>query len=846
MKRLWERTIAALAAAGMSLMTFTAPLAGIAPAVPTVHAEDDYLLGDVNSDGLVNVIDAASVLMDAAESGASAGGQILTDAQRAAADVDSSGQVDAVDADYILQYASSLGAGYPDPWDLVLPSSVTQSTETVDLYLDRLELDLADVKSMEYKVPLTLHVAQAPPVTCFEFGLSVADGVKDIAVTPSTVAPYSAVSKNTVWLAAAMTRALKGDADVLTLELTLPDTAAPGDTFEVEFLLRSNGRTAFCSSRGGTNVDYRCSYAKGYVKIKGEAATTTTTTTTRATTTTTRATTTTTRATTTTTTTRPTTTTTTTATTTTTTTATPTEAKFVDGVNNWGFYNYQVGEPNDEYYISNDYLTKLLDGLKRGEQEDVKAILSGPHEGSCYGMAATSILSCYGILDAAQYQEGASFLSDIEAPVSDDVKSLINYYFALQVTDEVYQHTVQALYYKTEAQKIAQLLSQLEDGSPTLLTFFLGLGGGHAVVAYDVEYGSFVINKKAYNVKIITYDNNNIVYDDDYCMYINTSNSSWTIPGYRGASTADGGTLGLTTDDLGIINYHGYLQGASSTGLTEFIPILSSKAIAADFSLRRMSLNGSGWTLNAGSDDDIKMFSSYTAQDVESDIKFAIKGESKGVVMDLKQNEDIDMVMRYKNDRLLAEFADATEVVFDPSGYIEAAGDSSAYTLEILSNDGCAPTDWYRMRASGTAGEVTLRKADGGYLLSGDTLTDVTLFAESDDADPRLTFSTDAGEVFLYEIDEDTIGVSVDQDGDGTYETLIAQTSPRAVGDIDGSGTVDILDAIAINKSLLGGLTLKKSAKTASDVDGNGTIDTTDALNILKAVVKLVTLPVKI
>ena len=72
------------------------------------------------------------------------------------------------------------------------------------------------------------------------------------------------------------------------------------------------------------------------------------------------------------------------------------------------------------------------------------------------------------------------------------------------------------------------------------------------------------------------------------------------------------------------------------------------------------------------------------------------------------------------------------------------------------------------------------------------------------------------------------------------------ETTPGAIlyGDADESGVLDIMDVIAINKSLLGGLTLSDQGKTNSDVDRNGAIDTTDALNILKAVVKLVTLPV--
>ncbi len=72
-------------------------------------------------------------------------------------------------------------------------------------------------------------------------------------------------------------------------------------------------------------------------------------------------------------------------------------------------------------------------------------------------------------------------------------------------------------------------------------------------------------------------------------------------------------------------------------------------------------------------------------------------------------------------------------------------------------------------------------------------------------------------------------------------------TVPVAIlyGDADESGVVDIMDVIAINKSLLGSLKLGDMGKTNADVDCNGAIDTTDALNILKAVVKLVVLPVK-
>ena len=59
------------------------------------------------------------------------------------------------------------------------------------------------------------------------------------------------------------------------------------------------------------------------------------------------------------------------------------------------------------------------------------------------------------------------------------------------------------------------------------------------------------------------------------------------------------------------------------------------------------------------------------------------------------------------------------------------------------------------------------------------------------------------------------------------------------VGDLDGSGEADIMDAILLNKSLVGGLTLTDDQKAAADLDGSGSIDTTDGLLLLKAVVGL-------
>lgn len=64
-------------------------------------------------------------------------------------------------------------------------------------------------------------------------------------------------------------------------------------------------------------------------------------------------------------------------------------------------------------------------------------------------------------------------------------------------------------------------------------------------------------------------------------------------------------------------------------------------------------------------------------------------------------------------------------------------------------------------------------------------------------------------------------------------------------GDVDCNGKVEILDVIALSKSLMGAGTLTTEGAANADVDCNGAINTTDGLNIMKYLVKLIeSLPV--
>ena len=100
---------------------------------------------------------------------------------------------------------------------------------------------------------------------------------------------------------------------------------------------------------------------------------------------------------------------------------------------------------------------------------------------------------------------------------------------------------------------------------------------------------------------------------------------------------------------------------------------------------------------------------------------------------------------------------------------------------------------------------------------------------------------------FIYEIDQTTIGVAVDADGNGTYETTInvepekpsdpdtdSDDPPIMKGDVNGDGKVTAKDSMLIQRYAIHLVKLDDIQLTAADINGDNKVTNKDALAILR------------
>ncbi|MCQ2417941.1 MAG: leucine-rich repeat protein [Oscillospiraceae bacterium] len=618
--------------------------------------------------------------------------------------------------------------------------------------------------------------------------------------------------------------------------------------------------------KGSTAEAYAKKYSRTFIAL--DAVTTTATTTTTSTTTTTR------------------TTTTTTTTATTTTTTTTADRPYQMEYDAWNFINNKrvlgiaAVDPKDNHTKMYHYLTdadreKLLKGLSETETDRINNVLNTSAGGFCYGMSATSILNYAGILNLTEILPGIMNPHQVKDSILENteqsrlLRSAINYYQLLQYTD-VIQQEIRAYQYQTESTKFKELLETLESGKPTLICYSFKATNnpldntrqGHAVVAYAIETltGSQIVEFAGikFDKHISIYNNNYLTADACRDMYLSTETEYWYIPMTNDADELDqlaimnntqyrDGILHYALSDTDILNSHGLYhvnpdykydkvqQCHAGMDVTPFNGIQISPV--------KTSSNGA---FNASDDDGDILFSANYFGDENDTRLHATMDSTLCYYVESKSGEKglFDFVMEYEHCNLYALADSGKRITVSPDACIECTETSGKYALTMVQDQGTHATDWHKIAVAGTDGGTVMLQSDlknNGWVMTGDSLKNVTVTANNYKAAAEKTFSAGCKKVLIYEIDENTIGIKADTDGDGIYETELTEEEQTelAMGDLTGDGIIGADDAQAVLQAYVNlisdlGDGLTDAQRKAADINKDGAVSGDDAQLILQ------------
>ena len=542
---------------------------------------------------------------------------------------------------------------------------------------------------------------------------------------------------------------------------------------------------------------------------------------------------------------------------------TPVKTPFTWGTDNWNFLNSSYsGDFSSGTYrsqINSTYKNALKENLTASEYQAIfigsyysNAWLDEKFGGSCYGMSSTTLLAKQGFLPYSSYKSGATKLHDLDRPTSNtNVSSLITYYQMLQVKS-VTQQQYRTVPKRSHETNINEIISLLDENDTVLLGFQKANWGGHAILAYDYEYGSWTKGGVSYGARIKICDpNSSTTNDDNYYIYFNTRTYAWAIPAYTGITSAKGATFNYIGANIDEINQGGYLSGSSNNRSEGFIARIDAFSISHDRSVAKVQAgeNGNYLTMNTAAGDIEEDYSYVLGNESEGTIGYNLRDGNAAYMITQGDPDELELAMTYENCSMIGGSKAGESVIFDKSGYIEVQGQSAEYAMSITMDDE-HPTDWFTVAVKGQgADNATLKQVENGWVVASDSLNNVEVTVNNKYDMAYTTFTTEYPAALIYEIDEDTIGIAVDKDNNGTYETTLdtktSKSNPDDVtpgsdepignlGDIDDDGEITANDALTILRSSVGMTDLTPEQTKLADVDNDGEITANDALAVLR------------
>ena len=494
---------------------------------------------------------------------------------------------------------------------------------------------------------------------------------------------------------------------------------------------------------------------------------------------------------------------------------------FEFGKDNWGFINasYNGDFKNISYknMINDDYKKILKSNLSNSEYQTIflgdgkeSPWLSSTFSGACHGMSALAWLSEAGFINYSDYKKNAASLYDLDRP-SDNIKisSLITYYQMLQAKD-VTQQQYRTIPNKSNKENIEKIINLLKAGNNVLIGYKQKDYGGHSVLAYGYEEGiSRTINGITYNGRIKVYDPNFKGYNSFADIYFNSKyNYNWFIRdhGANGISSSQfGARLNYISADIGEINEGGILSLKNDNSKNKFVARIDAPKISNNRSISKVAETASGSYMNYASDDIIEDYSFMNAGDSAGTIGYNLYDPDASYKVEQDDPNKLSLMIDYEKCNFSAYSASGRSVIFDKKGYIILESNSSEFQL-AMTWDNDYTTQWFTIQVSGDdVNEASLLRKNNGYILKADNLKNIKIRMNNKEESVSASFTTKYKSAYIYETDDNKIGVKVDTDGNGTHETKI--NTVEILENLSSISNDEIItgDSITINADASGG-----------------------------------------
>jgi len=462
---------------------------------------------------------------------------------------------------------------------------------------------------------------------------------------------------------------------------------------------------------------------------------------------------------------------------------------------NWQFENsskYIANVPYSEK-INSTYLDVLKENLSDSEYKKIfwgegsETARLNTTGGSCYGMSATAFLAKYGFMNFSDYQTNAGKLYDLDAPIKHDlnylsdknnVSSLITYYQLLQVKD-VIQQKCRKVSNRSNKENIQEILSLLDKNAVVLVGYRWGTAkssSAHAVLAYGYGYESNSFNGVTYDGYIQIYDPNCSYDNTKVYIYFKKSTYDWIIPERNLSSSGyPPARFQYIGADFNEINNGGYLHKSTNTStLGDFIARIDAPVISDERFVGKVAQSSGVYMSQSGGENDIIEDYSYILNGNSNSIfGYNLYDSDSAYEISQRTADKLELHMDYEDCDLYGYSSLGKSVIFDKKGFVSIEGETGDYEMS-MTFDRDYPTDWFYINVSGTeASNISLLKGKNGYILSGNNLRNIQVCTKNTEDSASIGFSTDYKKVFIYEKDKNTIGLKVDTDNNGTYETSI-------------------------------------------------------------------------